>query len=622
MPLPEHNHLRISIRPMASTAQAKPQAPTRASERIAKQAKQRREGSPNANGIGLEAEPRKPDGPNDSFSDADTACKRFMRALYVEIHDSTIVDMGEEKRTQIQDLIRRTRSRMFLNSKSAHQRARYDDFVQNGFRDMKTVPARQEILDRAMLHFRVDNTDSEFLDKHLAQLVNACGYATLAICLHSSTFLEYVRSGVDRYELDVDAVHGTEDEKEKPKLGWQPRFDEICAAKDSLELFAKLRRLDYQSFIWHYEGEFRILLSTAFRAFNEPQEHGKYGLENTVGIGEIHDVVPWQIDGKHWALPVTRGIPAEVCTINYRASRRLVQEFPDFTIGQQITEVQEDIPDSIILDAYTWPGQQTWPSDDPREDGYATPCWNCDIIRGPVPRKRGKTDKRPCKCTLVDKQRTINMPTDPSGAIRDALYELITTEKLGRGVRALQNFQTNDILGLYHGEIYPRSKLTEDEAQTTDDDPSFVQNRYGGPGLGSCYIFDAHMPKGRHAKVNRRKNSEHDDSNKAGQKPKRQKKKNSSDDDTPKKPQPFEPLDPDEWKRFRVDSAVKGNWTRYVNHSCDPNVHFYGNVVLAGKQYIAVAARRDITFGDHICIHYGKSSHPSRLLVCSITDDL
>lgn len=505
----------------------------------------------------------------------------------MEIHDSTVADMGEEKRKQIQDLIRRTRNRNFLNSRPKRYQPHYDAFVRAGFRGEKTVPARQAVLDRAMVHFRTDNTDAGILDDCLAQLVTECGYSTLAICLHSSTFLEYVRTGVDRYDLDVDVSSCTDGENEKPKLGWQPRFDAICAAQASLELFAKLRRLDFRPFIWHCEEEFRVLLSTVFRPFNTPMDQGDYGTVGTPGVKEIHPVKSWNIEGKHWALQLAVNTPAEVCTIRYAVTEQLAKEFPELIVGQWITEVQEDIPDSIILAAYHWPGQATWPLDDPREDGYTTECWVCKAIRGPVPKRRPKVAKRPCPCTLAHKQHELEMPTDPSGAFR-VLYELITTERLGRGVRALQNFEAADVLGIYHGEIYPKSKLTAMQVQRRTTHPDeYIPNRYGDNGLGSSYIFDCEMPRGRHAKPG--------------------KKKKKSDDDDSGKPHSFDPLDKDEWRRYLVDSAVKGNWTRFINHSCDNNLEFrYEDAVLGGKRYVAVVARRDINFGEYLTVHYGK----------------
>ncbi|KAK4099146.1 SET domain-containing protein, partial [Parathielavia hyrcaniae] len=73
-------------------------------------------------------------------------------------------------------------------------------------------------------------------------------------------------------------------------------------------------------------------------------------------------------------------------------------------------------------------------------------------------------------------------------------------------------------------------------------------------------------------------------------------------------------------KRVVVDAATHGNWTRFVNSSCDPNVEVVPEQV--GKvRIIAFRAARDIHAGEQLLVFYGKDYFEERGLMCCCETD-
>lgn len=68
-----------------------------------------------------------------------------------------------------------------------------------------------------------------------------------------------------------------------------------------------------------------------------------------------------------------------------------------------------------------------------------------------------------------------------------------------------------------------------------------------------------------------------------------------------------------DWKNmYVVDAYHAGNFTRYLNHSCDPNCSLnacYINEANIDKPLLAVFARRDIEPGEEICFSYSGLPH-------------
>ncbi|KAK4464681.1 hypothetical protein QBC42DRAFT_156692, partial [Cladorrhinum samala] len=66
---------------------------------------------------------------------------------------------------------------------------------------------------------------------------------------------------------------------------------------------------------------------------------------------------------------------------------------------------------------------------------------------------------------------------------------------------------------------------------------------------------------------------------------------------------------------LEIDSVRRGNWTRFVNHRCDPNVELV--TTQAGKiRMLCFRARQNIEAGQEIFIHYGRPYFTSRSMAC------
>ncbi|KAK4464680.1 hypothetical protein QBC42DRAFT_344555 [Cladorrhinum samala] len=55
---------------------------------------------------------------------------------------------------------------------------------------------------------------------------------------------------------------------------------------------------------------------------------------------------------------------------------------------------------------------------------------------------------------------------------------------------------------------------------------------------------------------------------------------------------------------FTIDSRDRGNWTRFVNHRCDPNVSV-DEATIGKLRVLVLRARRDLGAGEQLFIHYG-----------------
>ncbi|ANG65953.1 SET domain-containing protein-lysine N-methyltransferase [Chlamydia gallinacea 08-1274/3] len=64
------------------------------------------------------------------------------------------------------------------------------------------------------------------------------------------------------------------------------------------------------------------------------------------------------------------------------------------------------------------------------------------------------------------------------------------------------------------------------------------------------------------------------------------------------------PLSPGFWKYFTIDSGSQGNFTRFINHSDQPNVEAIG-VFQDGLFHIIIRTMQTIEAGEELCYHYG-----------------
>lgn len=585
---------------------------------------------PNANEG--ETPARLPEGPNEPFGDHDDPAKRYLRQLYQEIHDASVYGLEDEMRSRVEDILRRTRSRRFWASVSNVHKAAYQ--VDTGVNNIETnnaAPAnfgarggielmKQKKLDDAIAAFSRDTRTSAQINDHmLGDLVESCGYPILSICLHSETFLQYAETSHDDHRNAKDGE--TDESLPRPPLSPVARVCAIESAHASLELFAKVRRLDFLTPIRAYDEDLELLLSNIFKPYNTISHRRDFGIRDG-DMREIHQIDPWDAFGKHWTLPIDRNNSAELCRVTYTVTEYLKRDHPELNLDDELTEPQEAISDSVLLKGYDWPHMEDWPTDDPREHGYDQPCHCCNQIRGPVPKPRDAAPQpRACECTLKDLHLAQRMPRDKQGVPRDILFEIAAIANLGNGIRTLQNIHEGDLIGIYVGEMYPRSKFRESNLRRgvfDDDDPSWIGYRYGST-EGMAYLMDQHMAPQRHRKPARGQRQGPPKGEKKGQKKTKRRQKSGEGDDNDDEDQDnsknlgaWIPLDPTEYRHWVIDSALRGNWTRYLNHSCDPNVRF--DVVFLGcKSLVGLVATRDILFGEWMTVDYGKAQPTIRL---------
>ncbi|KPI37745.1 uncharacterized protein AB675_235 [Cyphellophora attinorum] len=443
-------------------------------------------------------------------------------------------------------------------------------------------PTRAREWKRVLNEFKDDISDVQtplIKNDELEDLVTFVGYPVLSICLHAPFFLYYLSTGADEY----------------PHISWEAMLNAIVGHR-STELFAKVRGLDFETPMerthprWHLLDTYLVKDQTQLPRMFGTRPTGGFEFHNTTAI--IQAGPP----KKHWAMPQDPRAAAVTCKITYTVGAGLTH-VPGYTQGDVRTEDQIDIGDSTLLPGYQWPNQARWPSDDPREDGYEKPCLCCDTKRGPVRKTQSRrTYPAACNCTLDKYRKKRFDDKDMKGDVEPVLFELVTSYRMGTGVKALQNIFTDEILGIYEGEMYPRSKLDEAARNalfgTNVNDDTCQPDRYGGA-AGNAYIMNAYMSK-RHPK----------------HEPQPKKRKASSDDTiVTERDVELLPLDANEWKTYSIDSAIRGNWTRYINHSCNPNTR-YETVQIGQKSLMVVQAMRDISFGEILTVDYNESYFP------------
>jgi SET domain-containing protein len=64
-------------------------------------------------------------------------------------------------------------------------------------------------------------------------------------------------------------------------------------------------------------------------------------------------------------------------------------------------------------------------------------------------------------------------------------------------------------------------------------------------------------------------------------------------------------------KEVTIDAQVRGNWTRFISHSCIPNTIFATRRV--GQMRMIF---KDIAVGEEVTIHYGQSYFDVRTCHC------
>ena len=233
------------------------------------------------------------------------------------------------------------------------------------------------------------------------------------------------------------------------------------------------------------------------------------------------------------------------------------------------------ISTSFLAPDYIWPHSNRWPIPDPRYRSKVTErCALCH--KGP----------KPCLCTLEDLQTELRR-TIP-GYSCDPLIELRQYPVKGTGVRTLQPLRKGDILAEYIGEIYP--DIFYGTWPGINDDKSIFGKYYPG-GAATVYHMSCEI-SGREFK-----------------KEKTTKLQNETVKLTLARPVPSlkepEKLPEDEYDMHVIDSAVYGNWTRYINHSCKAAATFQ-TLYLGNKMVSTVTMVREMEFGEELTVDYGE----------------
>ena len=478
---------------------------------------------------------------------------------------------------RVDALLRLARTTHFLNTIRRPRRRRCcQDLI--SLKDLQSNAAMQRIL-------RDVAEDVERVDSLLASRLEACvtslGYPVLSICLHSSTFCTTITS--------TDSNDRTQ---------WGHKLKELALSSSSLELFAKTRQLDFEAPIHASDDHFRAIVLRHSSAFtNEELQYltgARFGIRGTET--RIRHLIEPEASNPHlWILPGDNSVGAHRPRYECRNDKKLREAYPGSRDNRLFSRFHEDIQQSVVLSDYKWPQQDFWPEQDPRYAGFEEDA--CLVCNGTNPliqrKKRGLDDTyRRCECTLNDVGRYYGTP----------LVELYTTNLRGIGVRALQNMAKDAILDAYLGEIYPFFKK---------DGKGVLAPRYGA-GPGAAYRLRGAISK-RHPKPNAPNRARRSTTSSSDATPprKRSNKQNASESISADAADLYE----SEYTHFAVDSTWRGNWTRYINHSCDPNTQFQSyNVGM--RTEILVEAVRDIEFGEEITVHYSDDYFLSQNFAC------
>lgn len=503
------------------------------------------------------------DGQRKKVGRNDTAIRRFLRLLYLELYQASTDGLQDNQANAIKDLILRARTRSWWSTLNTDEQSAYSDRTNSiDFDTPETEQAFQDAFNRfSMSVYALDKGAVQ--DDSIEGIVRATGYPTLSICLHSQTFRAYMMTGDSKFATST----------------WAQQLQAIVDNRSSLELFARRCGIDFMAPIRACNDEIALLLRWVFRAhYTGPRAAQEFGID-AGDMDVIHDIPDFPLNNVHWVLPADPAQPAQVCELTYTVGADVHRDIPELVLNDERTEPQEIIEDSIILRSYGWPNTRYWPADDPRESGYQWPCEICGARRGPLPRITNR-EKMPKRCPCTPEHIKIQRRQPP-----ETLYELVT-EPFGTGVRILQNLHKDDLVSMYIGEIYPKGTHTYDEFADGVDANRIMPNRYlglvNGHNLAGSYIMDAFMAR-RHWAIGKTKKVNESDT--------------IRDDD-------MAPLPQTEFQAYAIDAALKGNMTRYINHSCDPNT-YYQILNIGQRDMMAVTATKDIAFGDILTVDYG-----------------
>ncbi|KAI9697413.1 MAG: hypothetical protein M1836_004691 [Candelina mexicana] len=269
---------------------------------------------------------------------------------------------------------------------------------------------------------------------------------------------------------------------ELDRLKWAALVERLDANARSLEMFAKLRGLDWKR-------------ALDISAFNDPP----------LTDDEVQSLLPLKRHHPHeWFLTLSGG--PRPCRFRAR---------------DQIDITECDYSDAIFgvtgKRPTGWPYSWAWPSD-PMILRPGT-GWRCHVCK----------QERICCCHEY--------------LFVNPLVELIEYPGKGIGVRTLQRIENGEYLAEYVGRYIPLD-------YTDPEDPKGVY----------------------HLEVD------------------------TCSDTSPSEEVPL----------ARISAAVVGNWTRFMNHSCEPATHF-GQICVGGRHRSVIRAARNIEMFEEITVDYGDT---------------
>ena len=320
------------------------------------------------------------------------------------------------------------------------------------------------LIDRVTVQFRSATGQTHNAAQHAtmlrryANVVTTSGWIILSILAHSQTF----RNACCNLNEPL----------------WEALVSSIHSNSTSLELFFRVRRLDWISPLYKVVSATAPQLLTSFADFCRQIRPFPYAL-----YGKPHSyIVPNNSDS----------------TIRQPQHNNRIQ----VEIQDSIWTRQHFITDPMALDS---------------SDG---PCFGCD---------RFSCDCNPQSCPKII----------------HPLVELRQYGNKGVGIRTLQRIKKGDILDEYVGQLLPEDAVT---------DQSY------------CFGVDRPTPAGR---WRRRPNN------------------NNNNNST-----------------ILIDAQEYGNWTRFINASCNPSTTFV-TAALGNRLRVMVVATRDIEMFEELTIGYG-----------------
>ncbi|KAF7717805.1 SET domain-containing protein [Penicillium ucsense] len=330
----------------------------------------------------------------------------------------------------------------------------------------------------------------------------------------------------------------------------------ISTNKRSIEVYVRSRNLDWQSPLLNY-GHLGL-----------PGLTSPVQPEMDLGKEHVHHLV--QTSDGHLKRPVHMGKAQTNINITIFKPAQSAQKTRTTRMTRTSQKIQTTLtPQTTQETRKTQTSQMAQKARNPQRHPYTYlpkwgPCMKCLCKRKcPCHNVGGLPDCLKCQCpqacTCKKPKRLIcyrcgstDSCTCRAGSMAGDLIELVEYPIKGTGVRALANFLAGTIMGEYVGEAIPLRRKCNDNI--------YALSQTGVYGM--------------------------------------------------------EQMDQVDIKHIGITSSAHlGNWTRYINHHCEPNCTFV-SVLVGDRITTVVQAVRDIAIFEEITLHYGEQYWNSRHCLC------